>query len=61
MTALEVLKWCSPLLLQSAEVLPEDRADLTQQLHQGMAENLGKCRLGIKGEGSRPAIGGMNE
>jgi len=47
---------CSPLLLQSAEVLPEDGAHLTQQLHQGVAEDLGECRLGVKGEGSRPAV-----
>lgn len=41
-----------PHLLEVTEGFPESRTDLTQQLHQGVAEEFGSCRFGVKVEGS---------
>lgn len=44
-----------PFLLQRSEVFFEGRADLVEQLHQGMAEEAGAGRLGVEVICCRPA------
>lgn len=45
-------KKSSPPLLQSTEVLPEGRTELTQQLHQRVAKDFGSCGFRIEAKGS---------